>query len=295
MKVSDFNIRRVWLSQKRKESELQKDIAELRNVILPCCKHRPTLYNEISALSHHMLKINLIHDNNDWNSVMGESHHEYLEEKSAKSKIELEKDKDFLDRILNSDVAQRPKIRSHLRKIQNQIQKDLDTYKEIIKSKEDYWERERLRDIEILQFVVDQVMDRPHVYNRVIVELQKLQHELTSQELRSSRGRKLFSSRRNRRIMGTSRKKGLKSHPEPCRWKQEDTPSSTTRWRDVEVLDHILDLVPETKLYLRELLLELKDQCLNEAKKLQNIEASKETPSKIQDTRLSSNKNSDGK
>jgi hypothetical protein len=30
--------------------------------------------------------------------------------------------------------------------------------------------------------------------------------------------------------------------------------------------------VPDSKLYLRELLTELKEQCLNEARKLQNIE-----------------------
>jgi hypothetical protein len=274
MRVLEFDLRRVWAGQKRKESDLQKDLAELRNVILPCCIHRPSLYNEISALTHHMLDISLIHNKNDWKSVMGESCQAYLEETSAKSRVEMEKDMAFLDKILSSDVAHRPKIRSYLQKFRSQIQKDLNIYNEIKKAKEAHWERERLRDIDLLQFVVDQVMDRPHVYNRVIAELQKLQHELIFQELRGSRDRTTFTSRRfrNQRSMGTSRRKGLKLHSEPCRWKQEDIPSSATRWRDVEVLDHILDSVPDSKLYLRELLTELKEQCLNEARKLQNIE-----------------------
>ena len=57
------------------------------------------------------------------------------------------------------------------------------------------------------------------------------------------------------------------------RWKREEHATAHNRWIDVSTIDEIVDVLPETKIVLRELLVDLKEECREEAKELQKMES----------------------
>jgi hypothetical protein len=232
---------------------MQKDVTELITVVLPCCKHRPSVYNEISKTVLDLLrKIDALQQSEETHPP-DEDFVWFLPQVEYNSIIELRKDRRLLGQLIKVDIAQQPNVRSLLKSLRDQVQSDIDSFNDIKKRKAIQFENERAYDLQILGFVLRHVMDRPHIYNRVVVELQKLQHEAFGQEIRTS-GRSSYL------------------YKTPLRWKQEEHPTSSDRWQDVVTLDEIIDTVPETKLFLRDLLLDLKEACQEDARELQKVE-----------------------
>ena len=235
------------------DEHLQMDLNELITVVLPCCKHRPSVYNEISKTVLDLLRKINSHQRSEEKQSPDKDFAWFLPEDDFNSIMELQKDCSLMRQLIKVDIAERPNVRSLLQTLRDQVQSDIDTFYYIKKQKAIQLENERAYDLQILGFVLRHVMDRPHIYNRIAAELQKLQHETFCKDIRTL-GR--FSH----------------LHKTPLRWKQEEHPTSFNRWQDVVTLDEIIDAVPETKLFLREILLDLKEKCQEEAKELQKVE-----------------------
>ena len=254
-----FIIRRRPAPIENPVEDLYNDVEELITTVLTCCQHRPSVYNEVSTVVIKLLsevesrgkEIHPKVEDFDW----------FLpEESSCNSLVELQKDRNLLDKLVAVDIPQRPNVRSKLEALRDQIQSDIVTFNTIKIDKAKKTAKERDFDRAILAFILEKVSDRPHIHNRVVVELQKLQHEDSYKQRRQSRRR-----RRRRRRATTSA---------PLCWKKEEQPTALNRWEDVVRLDEIIDAVPETKLSLRELLVDLKDKCREEAKELQKVDVS---------------------
>ena len=236
---------------------LQKDLKEYTTVILPSCEHRPSVYNEVSRIAKEQLrKIESIHkeeahppdDDFEW----------FLPQLIPSSIVELEKDRNLLDQLLNHDIPKSSNIRSSLATIRDQIQADINTFVDLKRVKILRMEKELEFDLHILRFIAECVEHRPHVYNRVVVQLQKLQRESQFQETAPSR----------------RQPPRLKSGSTPLlRWKREEYATALNRWMDVLTIDEVVDVVPETKVFLRGMLLDLKEECREEAKELQKLES----------------------
>ncbi|KAI2490006.1 hypothetical protein MHU86_24579 [Fragilaria crotonensis] len=245
---------------------LQKDVKEYTTVILPCCKHRPSVYNEVSSIAKKLLsKIESIHKEEVY--PPDEDFEWFLPQFIPSSIVELQKDRDLLDQLLNVDIPQSPSIRSSLSSIRDQIQADIDTFIEIKRTKVQQMQKEREFDLEIMGFVAEQVEHRPHIYNRVMAQLQKMQREVVLEE-------EIQSPRRRALGLRSSSSSGRSRSASPLmRWKREEHATAHNRWIDVVTIDEIVDVVPETKVFLRDLLVELKEECRGEAKELQKMES----------------------
>jgi hypothetical protein len=245
---------------------LQKDVKEYTTVILPCCKHRPSVYNEVSRIAKKLLgKIESIHNEEVY--PPDEDFEWFLPQSIPSSIVELQKDRDLVDQLLTVDIPQSQSVRSSLAGIRDQIQADIDTFVEIRRAKVLRMEKEREFDLEIMAFVAENMEHRPHIYNRVMAQVQKMHREiLLYEEIQSSRRRAL-------RFRTTNSSGRSRSVSPLMRWKREEHATSHNRWIDVSIIDEIVDVLPETKIVLRELLVDLKEECREEAKELQKMES----------------------
>jgi hypothetical protein len=236
---------------------LQKDLKEYTTVILPSCKHRPSVYNEVSRIAKQQLsKIESIHKEEA--HPPDEDFEWFLPQFIPSSIVELQKDRDLLNQLLNADIAQSPNIRSRLATMRDQIQADMNAFIVMKRAKMLRVEKERQFDLQILGFIAEYVEHRPHVYNRVVAQLQKLQREIQFRKIASSRRQPSHVTSGSNQLL---------------RWKREEYPTALNRWMDVLVIDEVVDVVPDTKVFLRGMLLDLKEECQEEAKELQKLES----------------------
>eukprot|EP00543_Licmophora_paradoxa_P000897 CAMPEP_0202441624 /NCGR_PEP_ID=MMETSP1360-20130828/1144_1 /ASSEMBLY_ACC=CAM_ASM_000848 /TAXON_ID=515479 /ORGANISM="Licmophora paradoxa, Strain CCMP2313" /LENGTH=203 /DNA_ID=CAMNT_0049056689 /DNA_START=152 /DNA_END=763 /DNA_ORIENTATION=+ len=147
-------------------------------------------------------------------------------------------------------------------------------------------------ELELINFVLEQFRDRPHVWNLVLSQAQRLQreeeHKLYSetkrvQELTKERVSPLplFLLRRLRLRAGAASTATVRpqetsssssSSSSSLRWQREPPPNAKDRWEDVGRLDEVSDNVPEDS-RVRILLDKMKRQCLDEARNLQRTNA----------------------
>ena len=241
---------------------LQEDLNEFTTVILPHCKQRPSVHNEVSRVVQELRHL--------VESIQGKCVKDpgvdaecFLPQGIQSNIIELKRDHEFMIQLLNGDIARRPGVKRKLRSIRKQIEANMENFRKTNHSKSRRLVKQRDANLQWVAFVADSVGNRPHIYNRVLVELQRLEYEASFQKPR---------------IVSRRSSPSRYSSSTPLRWKREEHPTSASRWLDVSTIDEILDFVPETKVSFRQLLYQLKEECRDEAKKLQKVESGFLTP-----------------
>lgn len=220
------------------------DAKELVGIILPCCQHRPSMHNEVVKM------IQQIHHEMESNYQIPKHRHlvQFVPALPPTGFSALVKDYKHVSHLMT--LADRPNNRIKLAALGKELAKDMQQYHEAQRVKALKRQEQNEYDVQLLSFVVDQVANRPHVYNQVVVQLQQLHHQL------------LYQERRRRPCFGANR-----VAPAVLTWKKEVRPTSQERWKDVAKLDELLDVIPEPS-SIRRVLQDLQIKCRNEAKLL---------------------------
>jgi hypothetical protein len=274
MRFTSISIRLGSKKKRASVEDLQKDVDELVRTILPCCQHRPSVYNAVSkvmqALHADIRAQGEDPDAVDFQSPTGDIFEKFVwflppKSTTPNSLAEVLKDHMLLKQLW--DIPKRRTVRLKLLAIRDSSQADLDVFHAIQQKKIAAYQKQLDQDRALLSFVLDNVQDRPHIYNHVILQMQsnnlqpKYQKEVN-----------IYTKPRHRRFL-PQHHRNSSSKAKPLRWKQEDPATAQNRWQDVERLDELMDAVPDTSLALSDMLYNLNETCRSEAKSLQRAQS----------------------
>lgn len=298
--------------QRRPVKELEADLKELIETVLPCFQNRPSLYNEIAReaqqLNHDIHQAmkgsnddNAVAADNDSTAANGEATSasiQFLEPTNPTSLPELQKDRMVLDQLL--EIPQRRYVRyTVLATIRKQIQSDIDACHAIRTAKATETLERFQTDKALLSFVLRTIQDRPHIYRQLQNEMaggdedddDELGSVVPTKTHRKRLGssgtatdndddeESLNSSFSNVSIGDSTHALSVDSSSAPSEGGGDatttvidTTPTAADRWEDVSRIDELIDIVPETSLILYVVLRNLKEAYREEAKALQRVE-----------------------
>jgi len=296
---------------RRRRTELLQDVKELIHVVLPLCRSHPSVYDhfsdtlndwtkqiekideedvdddELTTISTEDSCCGSIITNNDDNNnnnndddddslVINNENSDHDEKKySSKSSDEkkasnntytldaIQQDIIFLKQMLGdkknnnnvSIVITRRGVRQCIHNLIKQLKSDIHVYHKIQRKKKKQYKNQWKEECRLLVFVLNKLEDdetNNHIYNQVLTHYQS-------------------------RAGGSNRS-----------WKRPQRPTSELRWKDVQILDDLIDIIAyltennkiddNSKVVasqrVREVLFNLRENCRKEAKTMTSIEYS---------------------
>lgn len=236
-------------------NRLLRDYDECTNYVLPLSQRRPNVHRELVKVAQHLVRdIEASPDYTD-GSLKNVSFFVPQRNANADNIEELAKDLELINTLMN--VSNR-RVRTKLITLQFKTQQALRDIKEHGEEPAATFD-----ELAIFLSTLALLKDRPHVWNQVVVEVQRLQKEQKQQQQPEELSVWGFLS-------GT--KPPTSKSPKSFQWQPETRRTSEERWQDVERIDEVLDTVPE-KSSAHHMLDQLKKKCATEARALQRVEA----------------------
>lgn len=191
----------------------------------------------------------------------------YAPKRNAKadSIAELEKDLTLINMLMH--VSNR-RVRTKLITLQFKTQQTIREKKERQDAGEEEEEPTSFDELAIFLSTLAMLKDRPHVWNQVVVEVQRLQKEQAESTAAATEESSVWD------FFGSATKKPQHANAnETYQWQPETRRTSEDRWQDVERIDEVLDNTVPEKSAAHHMLTQLKKKCATEARALQRVEA----------------------
>mmetsp|Transcript_36328 Transcript_36328/g.51376 ORF Transcript_36328/g.51376 Transcript_36328/m.51376 type:complete len:285 (-) Transcript_36328:140-994(-) len=281
-----------------KLNRLIRDLDECTNCVMPLTEHRPNVYNELVKFTLHLVRE--IESDPDYVEDSSSFHHKPIidSNKNQGTLEEMQKDLDLIDSLMNGTnrriqrkmTTLKFKTQQAIRESKSQTSNDtLSTSPSSspLSSQQQDHSLDISNELSIFLSTLANLKDRPHIWNQVIGEVQRLQRELKLGEEKEIQKEEESSASTWIHFLGvttaTTNTTNTKKHEEfdeiqYLKWLPETRRTAGERWQDVERLDEVLDGIP-MKSAARKMLDGLKKKCTTEARALQRVEAKLATAS----------------